>query len=125
MPDFLKKVVTVYDDDGQSPARVQREYKTVHFEGEGAPRDVEITAEERVELYQSAHAVSGALITEAQTAQRDAENERDDWRAKAEQYAAERDEAQKQATVAERALAELAAKHETLRRQLAALLQPA
>lgn len=84
----LKKVVTVYDDDGVNAPRIQREYKTVHFEGEGAPRDVEITAEERVELYQSAHAVSTAILSEAKAAQADAEGERDMWRAKYEKLRA-------------------------------------
>lgn len=60
MPDLLKKVVTLYAPDGS----IEREYKTVLFEGEGAPRDVEITVEDRLAIYNTAHAVSTALVSD-------------------------------------------------------------
>lgn len=65
MPDRLKYIQVIFSDDGLS---IKREYKSVHFEGEGSPREVEITPEERLELYGAAHAVSTAILSDAETA---------------------------------------------------------
>ena len=68
MPDRLKTIVTIFEDDGT----IKRDYKTVHFDGEGAPREVEITTEERQALYGVAHAAGTARISEAEAARDEA-----------------------------------------------------
>lgn len=90
MPNQLKKIVIIFDDNGIDPPTIQREYKTVLHEGEGAPRDVEITAEERLSIYSATHAVSTAIFALERDARVAAESLRDSWKADAEQLKAEK-----------------------------------
>lgn len=83
MPDLLRKVVTIFEDDGQTRT-VAREYKTVLHEGEGAPRDVEITEEERREVYGAAHEATRVIVSELTLRAQSAEDAADAWRARAE-----------------------------------------
>jgi hypothetical protein len=77
MPDRLKYIQIIFEDDGVNPPTIKREYKSVHFAGEGAPRDVDITAEERLAFYAVAAAQNSGLIAEANAARDQAIGERD------------------------------------------------
>lgn len=101
MPDRLKKIVAVFDDDGVNPPTLIREYKSVHHEGEGAPRDVEITAAERQAHFAAASATNARMVAEAQQAKADAEEAARVATVKAATRKAERDNALTRAIAAE------------------------
>lgn len=69
MSDRVKYVKVIFDDIG----RIARIYKSVHFAGEGAPRDVEIDAGEMLQIFGSSNAVGVAAISEMETDLRKAE----------------------------------------------------
>jgi len=92
MSDRLKSITTIFEDDGSGSPTIKREYKSVHFAGEGAPRDVEITEAERLSLYGEAYARSSALLAETEAAKTDAEGARDEALALAETRQARIDE---------------------------------
>jgi hypothetical protein len=71
--DRLKYIKTEFNDDGA----IRRDYKSVHFEGEGHPRDVEISAEERRSLYGAAHDACSAVLADAINARDEAVAARD------------------------------------------------
>lgn len=77
MPDRVKYVKIIFNDSGQ----IVREYKSIHFDGEGAPRDVEIDPVERFALVGAAQAAGVAAISEIQTARVAAEAEREHYKA--------------------------------------------
>lgn len=83
MPDMLRKIVTIFEDDGQSRT-VAREYKTVLHAGEGAPRDVEITEEDRREIYGIAHEATRVIVSEVTLRAQAAEGAAAAWRTRAE-----------------------------------------
>lgn len=72
MPDRLKYIQIVFEDDGISPRTIKREYKSVHFAGEGSPREVDITEEERLAFFAAANAQNSGLMAEAYQARADA-----------------------------------------------------
>lgn len=69
MSDRIKYVKVIFDDIG----RIVRVYKSVHFSGEGAPRDVEIEAGEMLQLFGAANAVGVAAMSEMESRMRQAE----------------------------------------------------
>lgn len=64
--DRLHKICVIFEDDGENPRRIQREYKTV-TEG-GAVRDVEISEAERLEIFGQAQQTTIALQSAAENA---------------------------------------------------------
>ena len=79
----LRKLCALVSEDDEGTIR--RDYMTVQVAGEGAPRDVELTAELRQEYFGAAHAVSTARLSASESA-------RDAWKVEAETLKAEQEE---------------------------------
>lgn len=70
MVERIHKIVCILED-----GKVRREYETISEDG--VVRDVEITEAERLAIFAKAHDVGMAAVSDAQIAQRKAEEERD------------------------------------------------
>lgn len=69
MSDRIKYIKVIFDDIG----RIARIYKSVHFSGEGAPRDVEVEAGEMLQIFGASNAIGVAAVSELEALTRQAE----------------------------------------------------
>lgn len=69
MSDRIKYIKAIFDDIG----RIVRIYKSVHFSGEGAPRDVEVEAGEMLQIFGTSNAIGVAAVSELEASTRQAE----------------------------------------------------